>query len=303
MVTVICALGAAFCNASWAVMARLAGVDVPKGQSPWRIGWYLVHQPVWLVGQAFAVGVFVLSGIALYFGELAVVQPLLVVELIFALALRKYRLHDVIPVRSWYAATLVCLGLGAFLVVAKVHGGTRSPKVLDWAVALSVWTLAAAALFVLGQRGSPARRAGCIAAAAAVVWSVDASFVKKLTDTLHQHGLLGVFVHWPLYALVFSGILGSVLTQAAFDAGPLSASQPALLTVDPVASIILGVVIFGERLDSTAPALIGTVFTLLVMCGGVVLMSRWAPPSMEPIEGDPWTIMRYGRRATTQATD
>ncbi|MBV9421817.1 MAG: hypothetical protein JOZ98_02820, partial [Solirubrobacterales bacterium] len=70
MLTVICALGAAFCNASWAVMARLAGVAAPKGQSRWRTGWYLVHQPVWLVGQAFAVGVFVLSGVALYFGEL-----------------------------------------------------------------------------------------------------------------------------------------------------------------------------------------------------------------------------------------
>jgi hypothetical protein len=39
------------------------------------------------------------------------------------------------------------------------------------------------------------------------------------------------------------------------------------------------------------------------MCAGVVLMSRWAPPSMEPIPGDPLTIMRYGRQPTTQATD
>ena len=94
-----------------------------------------------------------------------------------------------------------------------------------------------------------------------------------------------------------------MLTQAAFNAGPLSASQPALLIVDPLASIILGVLIFGERLDSTGPALISAVFALLVMCVGVVLMSRWAPPSLEPIAGDPLTIMRYGRRSTTQATD
>ncbi len=303
MVTVICALGAAFCNASWALMARLAGVAAPEGQSRWRMGWYMVHQPVWLVGQAFAVGVFVLSAVALYFGALAVVQPLLVMELIFALALREFRLQDVIPVKSWYAAGLVCLGLGAFLGVANFHGGTRVPQAVEWALVLSVWGFVAAVLVVVGQRGSPARRAGCIGAAAAVVWSVDASFVKKLTETLQQHGFLGVFVHWPLYALVVSGILGAVLTQAAFNAGPLSASQPALLIVDPLASIILGVLIFGERLDSTVPALVGVVFTLLVMCVGVVLMSRWAPPSMEPIAGDPLTIMRYGRRARKQATD
>jgi hypothetical protein len=284
-------------------MARLAGLGAPQSQSRLRTAWYLVRQPVWLVGQAFAVGVFVLSAVALYFGELAVVQPLLVVELIFTLVLREFHLHDDIPVRSWYAAGLVCLGLGAFLGLANFHGGTRIPKALDWAVALSVWSIVAGVLVVIGRRGSAARKAACLGAAAAVVWSVDASFVKKLTDTLHQHGVAGVFVHWPLYALAVTAVLGAVLTQAAFDAGPLSASQPALLIVDPLASIILGVLIFGEHLDSSAPALIGAVCAVLVMCVGVVLTSRWAPPSMEPIDGDPLTILRYGRRATTQAAD
>jgi hypothetical protein len=302
VLTVICALGAAFCNASWAVMARLAGVAAPEGISRWRMGWYLVRQPLWLVGQAFAVGVFVLSGVALYFGALAVVQPLLVVELIFALALREFRLHDVIPVRSWYAAGLVCLGLGAFLAIAHFHGGTHVPEVAEWAAVLAVWSLVAAVLVVAGRRGSPARRAACLGAAAAVVWSVDASFVKQLTEVLRHHGILGAFDHWPLYALVVTGILGAILTQAAFNAGPLSASQPALLIVDPLASIILGVLIFGERLDSTGPAVIGAVVALLVMCVGIVLTSRWAPPSMEPIAGDPLTIMRYGRTAA-QAAD
>jgi hypothetical protein len=302
VLTVICALGAAFCNASWAVMARLAGVAAPEGQSRWQMGWYLVHQPVWLVGQAFAVGVFVLSGVALYFGALAVVQPLLVAELIFALALREFRLHDVIPPRSWYAAGLVCFGLGAFLAIAHFHGGTHIPKAPEWAAVVLVWGLVAAVLVLAGQRGSPARRAGCIGAGAAVVWSVDASFVKQLTEVLQHHGFLGAFDHWPLYALVVSGILGAILTQAAFNAGPLSASQTALLIVDPLASIVLGVLLFGERLDGTVPAVTGAVLALLVMCVGIVLMSRWAPPSMEPIAGDPLTIMRYGRRAT-QAAD
>ncbi len=258
---------------------------------------------MWLVGQAFAVGVFVLSAIALYFGELAVVQPLLVVELIFTLALREFRLHEAISAKSWCAAGLVCFGLGAFLGLANFHGGTGVPKPLEWLVVLSAWSVVTAGLVVIAQRGSPARRAACLGAAAALVWSVDASFVKQLTDTLHHHGLVGVFVHWPLYALVVTAILGGVLTQAAFDAGPLSASQPALLIVDPLASIVLGVLIFGEHVDSTGPALIGAVSGLLVMCLGVALTSRWAPPSMEPIEGDPLTIIRYGRRPTPQAAD
>jgi hypothetical protein len=94
-----------------------------------------------------------------------------------------------------------------------------------------------------------------------------------------------------------------VLTQAAFNAGPLSASQPALLIVDPLASIILGVLIFGEHLDGTVPALVGAVFALLVIVCRRRVDVALAPPSIEPIAGDPLTIMRYGRKPTTQATD
>jgi hypothetical protein len=159
VLTVISALGAAFCNAAWAVMARLAGLGVPGSKSRWQTARYLVHQPVWLVGQAFAVGVFVLSAVALYFGELAVVQPLLVVELIFTLALREFRLHEAIPAKSWCAAGLVCLGLGAFLGLANFHGGTGVPKPLEWVVALSAWSVVTAVLVVLGQRPAGGRPA------------------------------------------------------------------------------------------------------------------------------------------------
>ncbi len=70
-----------------------------------------------------------------------------------------------------------------------------------------------------------------------------------------------------------------------------------------MASIILGVLIFGERLEGTAPALVGAMFALLIMCVGVVLMARWAPPSIEPIDGDPLTIIRHGRKPTAEATE
>jgi hypothetical protein len=99
------------------------------------------------------------------------------------------------------------------LVLASFHGGMRRPAPVEWALALSVYGLVAAVLVVVGRHGSPAKRAGCLGAAAAVVWSVDASFVKQLTDTLQLHGFLGAFDHCPLYALVASGILGAVLTR------------------------------------------------------------------------------------------
>lgn len=300
LLSVIFALAAAFCNASSSVLARLANVAAPEDQSSgWRLGWYLIRQPVWLVSQGFGLAVFILTGLALYFGQLAVVQPVLVVELIFVLALRQFRLREAIPSKSWYAASLICIGLAAFLAVASAHGQARVPGALAWVIALSACSAGTVMLVLAGRRGSPAWRAGCLGAAAGVVWSVDASFVEQTTNTLALHGWLGMLTHWSLYALAITGILGISLTQAAFRVGPLSASQPTMLIVDPLVSITLGVQLFGERLHHTSADVTGLALALVVICVGVVFMSRWAPPSMEMIDEDPFEVMRYGRTPAT----
>ena len=62
-------------------------------------------------------GTFRFQALALYFGPLAVVQPVLVLELIFTLGFRAFLLHDGIAARTWSAALMICVGLAAFLVV------------------------------------------------------------------------------------------------------------------------------------------------------------------------------------------
>ena len=60
---------------------------------------------MWLLGMVCMGGTFVFTALALYFGELATVQPILVTELIFTLALRALWLHDRIASRTWGAAS------------------------------------------------------------------------------------------------------------------------------------------------------------------------------------------------------
>ena len=113
------------------------------------------------------------------------------------------------------------------------------------------------------------------------MWAIDAAFVKATTDILATDGWSGVLVHWPLYAVVASGVVGTFLLEAAFAAGPLAASQSALLIVDPLASIAMGLQLFGEQLSHSPQAIAGQVVCLLVMFLGVVLLSVWAPPTVE----------------------
>jgi hypothetical protein len=162
--------------------------------------------------------------------------------------------------------------------------------VRDWVWALSIRGVVIVLLVVFSRTGSPARRAALLGCAAGLVWAIDAAFVKSATDLISNSGWTALLVHWQLYAVVATGVLGTLLLQAAFAAGPLAASQPAILIVDPLASIALGVELFGERLNTSAAAITVSVLGLLVMAVGVVMISAWAPPvikrGLPPPSGD-----------------
>jgi drug/metabolite transporter (DMT)-like permease len=272
----------ALASACGAILQRLAVVDRTStaARSAWRTAIDLVRQPVWLLGGLFLVATFGFQALALYFGPLAVVQPVLVLELIFTLGLRVFLLHDDIASRTWSAALVICLGLAAFLVLASPSEGTHVPNAGQWILAVSTRGLAVLVLLLLSRYGSRARRAALFGAATAVVWSVDAAFVKQAVDTLAHGGLPGLLTHWPLYAMIVTGVLGTVLLQGAYAVGPLAASQAALLIVDPLASIALGIELFGEQLNTGSGYVLGAVVSLAVLAAGVVMLSIWAPPVM-----------------------
>jgi len=209
-----------------------------------------------------------------------VVQPVLVLELIFTLGLRVFLLHDDIASRTWAAALMICVGLAAFLVVASPTEGTHVPSAGQWILAVSTRGLIVLVLLLLSRHGSPARRAALFGAATAVVWSVDAAFVKQTVDVLAHSGLPGLLTHWPLYAMAATGVLGTVLLQGAYAVGPLAASQATLLIVDPLVSITLGIELFGEQLSTGPGYVLGAVASLAVLGAGVVMLSMWAPPVM-----------------------
>ncbi|MHB1711316.1 MAG: DMT family transporter [Acidimicrobiales bacterium] len=283
VIAILFAAAGSFCNASSAVLQRLANVsappDVAKG---WRKALYLVRQPSWLLGFAFLVGTFGFTAVALYFGEIAVVQPVLVVELIFMLMIRRFWLHDRIASRTWGAAALTCAGLAGFLIAAHPREGAGLPSMTGWIYAVTGRVLIMSILLLLGRGGTPARKAAMLGSSAAIVWSIDAGFTKAAADVLARDGWLHLFVHWPVYLLVATGIAGTILVQAALTAGPLMVSQAALLIVDPFSSILLGVELFNEHVDTSPFGIAFSVLSLMMMALGVVLMSHWAPPMKGP---------------------
>ena len=139
-----------------------------------------------------------------------------------------------------------------------------------------------AVLAVLGRSASPVRRAALFATAASLTWALMASFIKATPETLSQFGLAGMLTHWPVYALAVSGVAGTVLQQAALHVGPSSVSQPLIVVVDPLASIVLSVWLFDERFTHNPTKIAVAVVSFTVMVVAVTGLSRTAPADLDP---------------------
>ena len=280
-VTIIFALAAALANAVHLMTQHSASLRVSNSHRNWGLVMFLIRQPLWLLGWAAAAGGFAFQAVALHGGQLSIVQALLVTELVFALVLRRFWVRQHIAKTAWTAAVLTCTALAVFLTAAEPHGGRLQPHAADWGSAVTVFGGAVAVLAVNARWGSPARRAALYASAASITWALMATFIKATTNVLAASGVVGVLERWPLYALIVSGVIGSVLQQAALQVGPLSVSQPLIVVVDPAVAIVLSVWIFDERFAVSPAQKAVAVLAFCVMALGVTVLSRAAPTDLD----------------------
>jgi hypothetical protein len=280
--TISFALAAALANAVHLMTQHAASVGASSTHRGRDLVAFLIRQPLWLLGWVAAAAGFAFQAIALHSGQLSIVQPVLVTELVFALLLRRFWVRQHIAKTAWTAACVTCLALTVFLTAAEPHGGQARPAAADWASALAVFGGAVAMLTVTARGRSPVRRAALYATAASITWALMAAFLKATTNVLAALGPLGVLEHWPMYALVASGVLGSVLQQAALQGGPLSTSQPLIVLVDPVVAIVLSAWIFDEHFTMSVAQRIVAGVAFCIMATGVTILSRTAPSDLGP---------------------
>lgn len=278
---ILFALLAAFSNALNVVTQHKASVGDPRGRKGWRFVRYLVTSPLWLFGWIALAAAFVFQALALHNGNMSVVQPLLVTELVFALVLRRMWIHQGIRAVTWWAAAMTCVSLAMFIAMSEPSGGNSQPTGDAWVTAVIVTGGAAGVLALFGSRGSPVRRAALLGAATSVLWALVATFIKATTDSLTQFGPGGMFGHWPVYALAATGLAAELLNQVALHVGPLSASQPLIVIVDPIVSIALSVFVYQETFAADTPRLAVASLAFAGMCVAATVLARTAPATIE----------------------
>jgi hypothetical protein len=167
-----------------------------------------------------------------------------------------------------------------FLLAASPDAGHAQVPNRTWAL-LGVIVLAAVGGLVLGARGGPGRkRAALLAGAAGVVYGMTAALTKSVAHLLGI-GIGRVVTNWQLEALIVAGVLGMLLAQSAFQAGPLDASLPSLTVTDPIVSIAIGAIALGEGIEINPVACTMEIVGLILVVTGVFALGR----SQARIEG------------------
>jgi hypothetical protein len=279
---IMLAVAASFCTATASVCQRMGARSTETTTGfDLRLIFRLARRPVWLLGIASMIGGFVFQLIALRFGALALVQPILALELLFVFGYMAVSGPGRIKMnrRDWLAAAAMSLGIGLFLRLASPSGGRLHAPGSSWLLAglimSGVVLVALAAAFRLGNRpgASRSRRAAVLGSATGIAWGFVAAVTKELSSHL-GHGVGAVFSNWSPYVLVVVGAATMLLASHALAAGPLAASQPGFTILDPLAASLLGVFLFGEHMRTGVMDLAGEALALVVIAAGASVLSH-----------------------------
>jgi drug/metabolite transporter (DMT)-like permease len=270
---IVLALVAALLFALGTVLQQKAGLDEPTDGDASGLLLQMARRPVWLAGiVADAIG-FVAQAVALTIGRLAVVQPLLVSSVVFALPLgvkltgQKVRRLDVA------AALVVTAALAIFLLVADPSGGRDDAPFGEWLVAFGACAAVSAALMLAARGAGPARKAALVGAAAGILFGLSAALTKTVGDQFADSPL-EIFLDWPLYALVAVGYVSLTLSQLALQTGALAPAIATSMAFDPIASVVLGTTLLEESLHTSTAGAVAACAALVAALGGLAVLAR-----------------------------
>jgi drug/metabolite transporter (DMT)-like permease len=272
-VAVLFALAAALCNALATIFERI-GVETAPADAEMRLKLiaHVLRRPVWFLGLLSMVGAFLFQIAALAQGGLTLVQPLLVTELVFLVVILRFWFGRPLGWREAMGVGLTVAGLATFLAVSNQGGGDTIPNSVGWILMVIACAGAIVVCVMMARYRSRPWRSAWFGAAAAVSFAVCAAFMKATTTLLSSGGFVGLFGHFEPYAIAVAGLSGLFFAQNAFHAGPITASQASLVIVDPIASIVIGVGLFGDDLRGSFGVLAVDALALAVMSLGLVVL-------------------------------
>jgi drug/metabolite transporter (DMT)-like permease len=252
----------------------------------------LLHQPRWLAGIAFMIAGQVLAAWSIGNLSLAFVEPLLTMNLAFALILAVPIAKASLRVWEILGAAVLCTGVALLSASRSAKPiGLSFGSVSHWPAAAVIAVIAFAAVQA-GRRHPGRTRAMLTGTAAGLVFGIQDALTRQTLQILGSDGVAAMFTTWAPYALVGAGAIGIWLMQSAFNAGPLQHSLPAIAAGEPLVGMLLGVLVFGDRVQVSTGELALQAGGVAALVAGVIMVGRapalsqlraWTPPALTHI--------------------
>ncbi|MGH3781889.1 MAG: DMT family transporter, partial [Pseudonocardiaceae bacterium] len=264
--------GAASFGLASAVQQR-ATKEVPTtGTLDQRLILELIQRPAWVLGVGTVIVGLSLQLVALAFGPLVLVQPLLVTGVLFGAVFSALLAHRRVD-RLIVLGSLGCVaGLSAFLLLARPTDASTQLSDDGWSLlplAITLGVLVVGCL-VVAARFSGAVHVAALAAATGVLYGLTAGLMKVVTGQFRSGGFVEPFSHPVFYVVCAVGPMGFLLSQNTFQQGTLIAPALAIITiVDPLVGVAIGVSWLGEQVASSPAVLAGQMIAVVVVIGSI----------------------------------
>jgi hypothetical protein len=236
----------------------------------------LLRQPRWLAGLGIMIAGQLLGALVIGHLVLALSEPLLATNLLFALIIAGRVSGQPARLRELIGAVILLAGVSALSVaraVTSVQDSVGSPAY--WPYVGAAIGGVAACLAIAGRRRQGELRALLTGISAGLVLGIQDALTRvsvRQLGSVHQVTLL--LTSWPAYSLVAVGIVALWLMQSAFSSAPLHASLPGITAAEPVSGIVLGVVAFREKVPASPLLIALQVAGLIALVAGVILVAR-----------------------------
>lgn len=234
----------------------------------------LLRKRRWLAGVAVMVAGQLASAWAVSHISLSLAEPLLSTNLLFALALAVPLSGQRLRVTELAGVVMLSGGVAALSVARIAHSPALSfTSPAGWLGAAAMAGIAVV-LVQAGRMKQGLARATLTGTAAGLIFGIADALTRQTVHVMDAHSFTALLTTWPGYSLIGANLLGLWLMESAFNTAPLHASLPAISAAEPAAGILLGIIVFGDKIQ-VSPAMIAVqVGGLVALVAGVILVAR-----------------------------
>ena len=205
-----------------------------------------IKRPTWWLSLSLAWLAYGFQAVALAFGTLLVVQPILVLSLLLTLVLSAKVERRKMEIDESFWATVLTVAVGVLVVLGRPEPGAREASISEWLIAVGAGVVVMTVTAVAAKQQGSVMRAFLLGAICGAIFGYLAVFSKTTVDAFVRGGIPELVTTWPLYALLAAAVVGTIVQQYAFSAGNLSRSLPAMKIFEPLLAYALGMTLLGE---------------------------------------------------------